>query len=456
VSSSREKSTGKIHQTEVMPLNSSSTMPNLEGTFNAMNLQQLDDDSGSMRSRRSIGSTVSVSSSIRKLIERKETRQKLMKLKKRRLALELEGCHLEGDLMILETQMSCHLQKSFPEDDVQKREHQKVFNDLKLQIDLKSIMLNSHRNTSKRQLEMIEEEMASILHCQKDDERMEDVLEKEQNLGTIQGGTCTLDNPQTTENNWQDQQRPPIALHQVQQDCDVSTIMRRQIIKHDLPPFDGKFEEWPIFFSQYEMTTRASKLTDIENIQRLQKALKGKARDVVRAMLVSDRNVQRIMEILQQRYGKPKTILDTIFQEVELLPSLKDGDRKGFFKFVDSVRNLATTAVAFECEPYLCNPKLLGSLVKKLPEIKLAARSIHLRALRSQFPSLMDFTDWLEESGREVEGIYDPLEAVGYEVEADYDPFEDCSELETRQNVPDSCRSEEQSGFKRSPRYENG
>jgi hypothetical protein len=190
VSSNQGKSTGKIHQTELMPLNSRSIMPNLDGTFNVMNLQQLDDDSGSMRSRRSIASTVSVFPSIRKLIERKETRQKLMKLKKRRLSLELEGCHLEGDLMILETKMSSHLQKSFLEDDVQKREHQKVFNDLKSQIDLKSIMHNSHQNTSKCQLEMIEEEMASILHCQKDDERMEDVLEKEQNLGTTQGVIC--------------------------------------------------------------------------------------------------------------------------------------------------------------------------------------------------------------------------------------------------------------------------
>jgi hypothetical protein len=158
------------------------------------------------------------------------------------------------------------------------------------------------------------------------------------------------------------------------------------------------------------MTTRACKLTDIENIQRLQKALKGEAREVVRAMLVSDRNVDRIMGILQHRYGKPKTILNTIFQEVESLPSLKDRDKKGFIKFVDSVRNLTSTAVAFECEPYLYNPRLLGSLVKKLPEIKLASWSIHLRALRTKFPSLMDFAEWLEEAGLEVQGIYDPLE----------------------------------------------
>jgi hypothetical protein len=90
VLSSRRKPR-KILDPEVMPLNSDSDMPNLDGPFSAMNFQRLDDDSGSIRSRRSIGSTVSVSSSIKKLSGKKETRQMLMKLKKRRLALELEG-----------------------------------------------------------------------------------------------------------------------------------------------------------------------------------------------------------------------------------------------------------------------------------------------------------------------------------------------------------------------------
>jgi hypothetical protein len=411
VLSSRRKPTRRTLEPEVMPLNSDSDMPNLDGPFSAMNLQRLDDDSGSIRSRRS---TVSVSSSIKKLSGRKETRQMLMKLKKRRLALELEGVKLEGEITVLDTKMTILLQQPFSEDDDQGKEQLKVLNELKNQLTTKRTMRVVHKNTSKCQLEMIEEERAGILADQKDEEKMAELLEEEeQNLGTIQEGTFTLDKPHRTVNNWQDQQRPPIALsQQSQQDYDVSTLMRWQIIKHDLPPFDGKFEEWPIFFSQYEMTTRACKLTDIENIQRLQKALKGEAREVVRAMLVSDRNVDRIMDILQQRYGKPKTILDTIFQQVESLPSLKDRDKKGFIKFVDSVRNLTPTAVAFECEPYLCNPRLLGSLVKKLPEIKLASWSIHLRAFRTQFPSLIDFAEWLEEAGREVEGIYDPLEEI--------------------------------------------
>jgi hypothetical protein len=58
---------------------------------------------------------------------------------------------------------------------------------------------------------MIEEEKTAIVEDQKDDEKMADLLEEEQNLGTIQEGTFTLDKPHRTVSNWQDQQRLPIA-----------------------------------------------------------------------------------------------------------------------------------------------------------------------------------------------------------------------------------------------------
>jgi hypothetical protein len=228
VLSSRRKPTRKTLQPEVMPLNSDSDMPNLDGPFSAMNLQRLDDDSGSIWSRRLIGSTVSVSSSIKKMSGRMETRPLLMKLKKRRLALELESVKLEGEITVLDTKITILLQQPFSEDDDQRKEQLKVLNELKDQLTTKRTMLNINKNSSKFELEMIEEERAGILADQKDDEKMAELLEEEeQNLGTIQEGTFTPDKPHRTVNNWQDQHRPSIALsQQVQQDCDVSTLMR--------------------------------------------------------------------------------------------------------------------------------------------------------------------------------------------------------------------------------------
>jgi hypothetical protein len=114
----------------------------------------------------------------------------------------------------------------------------------------------------------------------------------------------------------------------------------------------------------------------------------------------------------------------------------------GLLRFMDAVRNLTATAIAFDCQPYLCNPKLLGSLVKKLPKFRVMSWAHHLRQLQTEFPSLMDFSEWLEE--------------VGCEVEAVYDPFEDRTELEKKRNIAGSWRSEgEHNGFKRSPRYDD-
>jgi hypothetical protein len=159
-------------------------------------------------------------------------------------------------------------------------------------------------------------------------------------------------------------------------------------------------------------------------------------------MLVSSHNVQRVLKILKRRYGRPKFILDAIIQQVESLPSLKGIDMTGLLRFMDAVRNLTATAIAFDCQPHLCNPKLQGSLVKKLPEFRLSSWGHHLRQLRTEFPSLMDFSEWLEE--------------VGCEVEAVYDPFEHRSDVDMKRSAGGSWRSEgDQNGFKRSPRYDD-
>jgi hypothetical protein len=68
------------------------SFPALDGPYNNHNQQQsrMDEDIVSTRSRRSHGSSVSVSSSIKKLSGKLEVREKLLQLKKQRAALEME------------------------------------------------------------------------------------------------------------------------------------------------------------------------------------------------------------------------------------------------------------------------------------------------------------------------------------------------------------------------------
>jgi hypothetical protein len=278
----------------------------------------------------------------------------------------------------------------------------------------KRILMDVHQDSFDLKMEMLDEQEASMLKVQTFHTEMVDLENsEEQNLGSDEKVIPEISQTVKKVQNWATE--PSSATVKVKSvDAEVgaiSTFMTRKIIKHDLPTFDGKFDEWPIFYSRYEMTTEACKITDVENIQRLQKALKGEARDVVKCMFVSPHNVQRVMEILKRIYGRPKFILDAIIQQVESLPNLKGNDMTGLLRFLDAVRNLTTTAIAFDCQPYLCNPKLLGSLLKKLPEFRLMSWAHSLRQLRTEFPSLMDFSEWLEEVGCEVEAVYDLFES---------------------------------------------
>ncbi|XP_032308038.1 uncharacterized protein LOC116655083 [Drosophila ananassae] len=58
----------------------------------------------------------------------------------------------------------------------------------------------------------------------------------------------------------------------------------------ELPTFGGKLEDWPIFYCAFKETTQAYGCTDLENNQRLLKALKDDARETVKSLLIHPSN----------------------------------------------------------------------------------------------------------------------------------------------------------------------
>lgn len=75
----------------------------------------------------------------------------------------------------------------------------------------------------------------------------------------------------------------------------------RQRLKIELPAFNGSAEEWPLFISQFEFTKDLC--SPVENLIRLQKALKGDARKLVQNQLLNPTDVQGIVETLRMIYG---------------------------------------------------------------------------------------------------------------------------------------------------------
>jgi hypothetical protein len=393
---------------EVIQINlQNPTLPQMNDPNRPRQLSRMDEDQVSTRSRRSNGSRVSVSSSIKKLSGRKDVQLQLLKLKRKQSEIREEFEEQACELELLEQKLLRLQALEIPRSKSNKKTHFAAIAELESVVESKRITIEHARKKLHRRLNDLEGEKESVLEIQRiEDEIADQEQNEEQNLGTIVEEVDAMYDSNLKVQNWCSKTTQLEEVPQKQ----MSRFLSRQIMKHDLPNFDGRLEDWPVFLSQYTMTTEACHISDVENLQRLQKSLKGQAREVIKSMLVSPNNVSRIMEILRKRYGKPKIILESISRQLEELPSLKDNDSRGLLLFVDAVRNLTSTALAFDCRPFLSNSKLVDILVKKLPGFRLASWNHHLRILGTEFPSLEDFNYWLEEVGDETELSFNPLD----------------------------------------------
>ena len=191
-------------------------------------------------------------------------------------------------------------------------------------------------------------------------------------------------------------QRPPPASATISNDVKFS----RQTIGKELSAFDGTPAEWPAFISEYKECTELCKFSDRENLQRLRKALKDKAKEVVQSLLNAPENVTKIIETLEQRFGRPAYIMHELIMKAKSLPTLTDDKPEMFLDFATAIQNLVTTAKSLKCKEHLCNPQLLMDLVSKLPN--------HLKfdwgmsAASKSSPSLEDFGEWASMKAKAV------------------------------------------------------
>jgi hypothetical protein len=146
---------------------------------------------------------------------------------------------------------------------------------------------------------------------------------------------------------------------------DVLRFARRKL--RDLPNFDGNPMEWPLFVSQFNMTTKTDRVSQEDNIYRLQKCLKGKAKEAVQSMLLVAGNVDLVLKTLERRFGRADVVVESLIQKVKGVPACKDGKPEMFIDLSDMLNNLVSTMVNMKCEKYLCSPELLREVARKIP-----------------------------------------------------------------------------------------
>ncbi|XP_044573590.1 uncharacterized protein LOC123257729 [Drosophila ananassae] len=164
----------------------------------------------------------------------------------------------------------------------------------------------------------------------------------------------------------------------------------------ELPTFGGKPEDWPIFYCAFTETTQAYGCSDLENNQRLLKALKDDARETVKSLLIHPSNANAAVEQLRFRYGRPEQLIRSQLNSIRDVPAITEHNLGKIVAFATHVRNLKAFLQSAKAEQHLGNPMLMVELVAKLPISKRVDWARHAATIQP-YPTIVDFSSWLME-----------------------------------------------------------
>ncbi|XP_062711049.1 uncharacterized protein LOC134289063 [Aedes albopictus] len=158
-------------------------------------------------------------------------------------------------------------------------------------------------------------------------------------------------------------------------------IAARHVVPKDLPVFSGDPSEWPLFASSYYNSTAMCGYSDGENLMRLQRSLKGNAREAVHCQLLHPASVPQIMMTLQTLFGRPELIVRCLLNKVQSTPAPKADKLESLISFGLAVQNLCSHLQSMGMEAHLSNPTILQELVDKLPTNLKLDWALHQRHL---------------------------------------------------------------------------
>ncbi|XP_053960415.1 uncharacterized protein LOC128864687 [Anastrepha ludens] len=175
----------------------------------------------------------------------------------------------------------------------------------------------------------------------------------------------------------------------------------------DLPEFSGKPEDWPIFFTAYTESTTVYGYSRFENNLRLQKCLKGEAREAVKSLLIHPNNVANIIEQLKFRFGRPEQLIRSQLAHVREIAPISESSVVKLIPFATKISNVcAFLRSACGGEQYLVNPTLLDELVGKLPMSKRIEWAVFASSLQP-YATVQHFSDWLTQLANVICTVYD-------------------------------------------------
>ncbi|TMW46420.1 hypothetical protein DOY81_008500, partial [Sarcophaga bullata] len=86
-----------------------------------------------------------------------------------------------------------------------------------------------------------------------------------------------------------------------------------------LAEFDGKPEDWPLFFVAYTQSASAYGYNNFDNNQRIKNSLKGETKEMMKSLLIHPDNVNVVIDQLKFCFGRPEQLIDSQLKKVKEL-----------------------------------------------------------------------------------------------------------------------------------------
>ncbi|KAG5863384.1 hypothetical protein JTB14_017019 [Gonioctena quinquepunctata] len=146
----------------------------------------------------------------------------------------------------------------------------------------------------------------------------------------------------------------------------LEKIITRQSLNKDLPYFARNPLEWQNFITQFQETTDLCQFSDRENMSRLQKCLKGKAKETVHTLLNFPNKLKDVLQLLERRFGRKEDIIEQIFTQLKHTKQVREENLENLVELSNTLQNMTVCLESPNYEEYLINPQILGEMIDKM------------------------------------------------------------------------------------------
>ena len=144
----------------------------------------------------------------------------------------------------------------------------------------------------------------------------------------------------------------------------VWLLQHRQTRDYNLPKFYGDVMAWPEFYRKFKRSTEYFAIQEEDNRDRLDKALRGEARHLVRAKLHSSSHLNDILHTLENEFGGPDRINRAVVERIKRMEPLHR-DLFNIEEFLAGAQDLLTLSQQLDNNEKYC--RILPQLARLIP-----------------------------------------------------------------------------------------